>query len=205
MIIMDPSNLALFIITFAALLILPGPNSAFAVGQALKFGAMGSLWVPLGFMVATGVHALLVFSGLGVLLHNLPGVFMVGQFLGAAYLLYLSFKAFTATPVQQAVSQHRYSKVKMFLSAMLVSITNPKALLASMMLYPLFIHQHSDYLLQACILGGSAMVISFTVYASYALLAHTFKGALQSSRLASNTVAALYLIAACMLILKNVL
>ncbi len=199
---MDPSTLLLFIITFGAILILPGPNSAFAVGQALKYGAMGSLWVPLGFMAATGFHALLVFSGAGVLLHNLPTIFVVGQFLGAAYLLYLSFKAFTTTPSQQTITKQGDSNIKMFLSAMLVSVTNPKALLASMMLYPAFINPSNSYLLQACILGACAMVISFTIYASYALLAHSFKHSLQSSRLANYIVAVLYLIIACVLILN---
>jgi homoserine/homoserine lactone efflux protein len=201
---MDPSALCLFIITFSSLLILPGPNSAFAVGQALKYGLKRSLWVPLGFMCATGVHAVLVFSGAGILVHNFPSMLLTGQFLGAAYLVYLSYKTFTAPLSPQTITQQGHSRMKMFLSAMLVSMTNPKALLASMMLYPLFITLDNAYLLQAFILGGCAMVISFTIYASYAWLAHIFRHTLQSSRLANNIVAALYLIAACVLIFKNV-
>ena len=51
---MELLSIFMFIVTFGAVLILPGPNSAFAVGQALKFGFFGSLAVPLGFMSATG-------------------------------------------------------------------------------------------------------------------------------------------------------
>jgi homoserine/homoserine lactone efflux protein len=105
-------------------------------------------------MCATGVHAALVFSGAGILVHNFPSMLLTGQFLGAAYLVYLSFKTFTAPLSPQTITQQGDSRMKIFLSAMLVSMTNPKALLASMMLYPLFITLDNAYLLQAFIIGG---------------------------------------------------
>ncbi|MEJ2419697.1 MAG: LysE family transporter [Exilibacterium sp.] len=60
--------LLLFPVTFASILIMPGPNVMFAVGQSLKYGFWGSVYVPFGFMASTGIQAAFVFSGLGVLI-----------------------------------------------------------------------------------------------------------------------------------------
>ena len=67
---MDLAILFLFILTFGSILVLPGPNSAFAVGQSLKFGVISSLVVPLGFMSATGLHAIFIFSGIGLIIQE---------------------------------------------------------------------------------------------------------------------------------------
>jgi homoserine/homoserine lactone efflux protein len=87
---MELATLALFTLTFGSILILPGPNSAFAVGQSLKFGIVSSLVVPLGFMSATGIHALFVFSGIGLIVQEFSVALSILQWLGIIYLLWLA-------------------------------------------------------------------------------------------------------------------
>jgi len=149
---MDLTLLALFVVTFTSVLILPGPNAAFSVAQSLKYGFLKSIYVPLGFMSATGFHAILVFSGLGVLVQEY------------AFLL--------------------------------VSLTNPKAFLASVLIYPLFVSNEGSYLFQAFVLTVCAMAISFTVYSMYGLLSSVFKDKLAGSSLANKIVGSLYVGAA---------
>lgn len=199
---MELTTLALFIMTFGAILILPGPNSAFAVGQSLKFGVISSLVVPLGFMSATGLHALLVFSGIGLVFQQFSIALIVLKWLGIIYLLWLAYKSFTSKPSKIEISPKEIPKLKMYFSAMLVSLTNPKALLASLMIYPLFLTAEHSYSSQAVILSLSAMVISFSVYASYSLAASALKSRLAGSKLANNIIGSLYVSAAGALTLK---
>jgi threonine/homoserine/homoserine lactone efflux protein len=199
---MELLSIFMFVITFGAILIIPGPNSAFAVGQSLKYGVMGSLVVPLGFMSATGLHAALVFSGLGLVVQQYSAVLIVFKWLGVFYLLYLAVKSFIAKPSKVEVAEQQIPKLKMYFSALFVSLTNPKALLASFMLYPLFINSYDSYLMQAVTLTLVAMTASFLIYASYSLAAVVFKKRLAGSATANNIVGSVYVGAAGMLAIK---
>jgi homoserine/homoserine lactone efflux protein len=199
---MELATLALFTLTFGSILILPGPNSAFAVGQSLKFGIVSSLVVPLGFMSATGIHALFVFSGIGLIVQEFSVALSILQWLGIIYLLWLAYKSFISKPSRIEVSPKEIPKLKMFLSAMFVSLTNPKALLASLMVYPLFLNAEYNYIVQASTFSLSAMAISFTVYASYSLAASALKNRLTGSKLANKIVGSMYLGAASALATK---
>jgi len=194
---MDIISLVLFAVTFTSVLILPGPNSAFVVGQTLRYGVTGSLPVPLGFMSATGLHAVLVFSGVGLIFQKYSVALVVLKWFGVLYLLYLAYKAFFSHSKNISVSPKDTSKTKMFLSALLVSLTNPKALLSSLMLYPMFVSPEQDYWLQAVVLSVAAMAVS------YALAASTIKSKLASSVFANKLVGSLYLGAASALASKQ--
>jgi homoserine/homoserine lactone efflux protein len=200
---MELATLVLFILTFGSILVLPGPNSAFAVGQSLKFGVISSLVVPLGFMSATGLHALFIFSGIGLIIQEYSLALSILKWLGVLYLLWLAYKSFISKPSMIAVSPKEISKLKMYFSAMFVSLTNPKALLASLLVYPLFLSAEYAYTEQAVILSLSAMAISFSVYSSYSLAALALKNRLASSKLANKIVGSLYLGAASALAAKS--
>ncbi|OUR92025.1 hypothetical protein A9Q81_17240 [Gammaproteobacteria bacterium 42_54_T18] len=193
---MDLTLLALFVVTFASVLILPGPNAAFSVAQALKYGFSKSFYVPLGFMSATGIHAITVFSGLGVIVQEYAFILVVLKWVGVAYLLYLAFKAFTSQPSEVDRSPLVASKFNMYQSAVLVSLTNPKAFFASVLIYPLFVTSEDSFLFQAIVLTVFAMAISFTVYSMYGLLSSVFKDKLEGCRLANKIVGGLYVSAA---------
>jgi len=189
---MDLTLLAMFIVTFTSILILPGPNAAFSVGQSLKYGALKSIFVPLGFMAATGIHAVMVFSGIGLIIQEFTYLLVILKWLGVCYLLFLAYKSFMSNPSSHELSFQPISKSKMFKSALLVSLTNPKALLASLMVYPLFISQEQSFASQAAALSACAMAISFTVYSMYGVLASIFKDKITSTVVANKVVAGLY-------------
>jgi homoserine/homoserine lactone efflux protein len=199
---MDLTLLAMFIVTFTSILILPGPNAAFSVGQSLKYGALKSIFVPLGFMTATGIHAAMVFSGIGLIIQEFTYLLVIFKWLGVCYLLFLAYKSFMINPSSHDLSFQPISKFKMFKSALLVSLTNPKALLASLMVYPLFISQEQSLTYQAAVLTACAMGISFTVYSMYSVLASLFKDKITSTGIANKVVAGLYVGAAGILATK---
>ena len=61
--------------------------------------------------------------------------------------------------------------MKMFLSALAVSLSNPKAMLAVMALFPLFLQPNTAFYPQVFFLTLTAMTISFLIYFGYGLLA----------------------------------
>ena len=199
---MDSGLLIAFIPTFAAVLALPGPNAAFAVGQSLKYGIRKSLAVAAGFMLATSAHAVIVLSGLGLLIESYAGALEIIKWCGVAYLVYLAKKSFFSKQGVVVVASQTMTTRKMMLSAMLVSLTNPKALLASLMIYPLFMTESGGYVLQAVALVVIAMFVSFVIYAAYIVAASKLGRYLNRSELANKVVAAFYLGAAGLLASK---
>lgn len=201
---MELTSLILFIATFTSILILPGPNAVFSMAQSLRYGALKSIFVPLGFMTATGIHAVLVFSGLGLIIQEFTITLVLLKWLGVCFLLFLAFKSFMSKPSSYDISGKPTSNFKMFKSALIVSLTNPKALLSSLMVYPLFISQEVSFLPQAVVLAACAMGISFTVYSMYAVMATVFKGKVSSPGIANKVVSALYTGAAGILATKQI-
>ena len=199
---MDFTLVSLFVLTFTSILILPGPNAAFAVGQSLQYGFANSIVVPLGFMLATGIHALFIFSGIGLIVKGLPLFLLFIKWIGVCYLLLLAYKTFKNVPKRLICFPQEAPKLKMFTSAVFVSLTNPKALLASFLIYPVFISPEQSYIVQAINLSLCAMSISFLVYASYSFFAAVMKSHLSSSKLADRIIGAIYLGAAGILATK---
>ena len=195
--------LLLFSVTFTSILILPGPNVMFAVGQSLKYGFWGSVYVPCGFMASTGIQAAFVFSGLGILISKYAQVLLFFKWVGVAYLLYLAYKVFFNKRKTVEGQGKELSRSKMFITAMLFSLTNPKALLASVLTYPLFISSEYSYTPQALSLALCAMAISFTVYGAYSISASVFKRRLIKNKWGSKFVGGMYLIAAGTLVSKS--
>ena len=199
---MDFTLVSLFVLTFTSILILPGPNAAFAVGQSLQYGFANSIVVPLGFMLATGIHALFIFSGIGLIIKGFPLFLLFIKWIGVCYLLLLAYKTFKNVPERLICSPKEAPKLKMFTSAVFVSLTNPKALLASFLIYPVFISPEQSYIVQAINLSLCAMSISFLVYASYSFFAAVMKSHLSRSKIADRIIGAIYLGAAGILATK---
>jgi threonine/homoserine/homoserine lactone efflux protein len=193
---MDAALVLIFVATFTSILILPGPNVMFAVGQSLKYGFIGSIYVSLGFMASTGIQAALVFSGLGVLVSKYASALLILKWLGVAYHIYLAYKLFRKNGGVTEGEEKAMSKPKMFVTAMLFSLTNPKAVLASVLTYPLFISPVYPFIPQAFILAACAMAISFSVYGAYSLSASVFKNRAIKSKWGNKFVGSLYLMAA---------
>ena len=200
---MDIALLMIFVVTFTSILILPGPNVMFAVGQSLKYGFFGSIYVPLGFMASTGIQAALVLSGLGVLVSKYASALLLLKWLGVAYLIYLAYKSFRKKGCAREGEEKEMSKPKMFVTAMLFSLTNPKAVLASVLTYPVFISPAHPYTPQAFILAVCAMAISFSVYGAYSLSASVFNKRAIKSTWGNKIVGSLYLMAAVTLASKS--
>lgn len=119
-----------------------------------------------------------------------------------AYLVYLAKKSFFSKQGVVVVASQTMTTRKMMLSAMLVSLTNPKDLLASLMIYPLFMTESGGYVLQAVALVLIAMFVSFVIYAAYIVAASKLGRHLNRSELANKVVAAFYLGAAGLLASK---
>ncbi len=81
-----------FAAAFVLLLFLPGPGNLALISSASKGGLSGGLASVMGLLLGDQILLWLTVAGLAALLQNYPQLFMVLQWLGAAYLASMQFR-----------------------------------------------------------------------------------------------------------------
>jgi threonine/homoserine/homoserine lactone efflux protein len=189
---MDFQLWILFCVVFLSAAILPGPNVAFSMAQALDHGFKESFPGAIGFGLASGGHAVIVLSGLGILVRDNPGILFWLKWLGVVYLLYLAFKALRSHSQVAVATSRKRTPLQMFTGAMIVSFTNPKGILTNIILFPTFIDKGLPYIPQCIALVATAIFISTSVYALYMLMAGHAAKILRTKRQMSVVTGVLY-------------
>lgn len=200
---MNQTLWAMFFVVFASTAVVPGPNVAFSVAQSLNYGFRRSMPAAFGFALGSGCHALVVLSGVGLLAREYGFVLVALKWAGVAYLIYLAIKAFSPKSELVIGQAEQTSVSKMILGAILVSFTNPKGLLASLLIYPAFVDPNLPYVSQSIVLGLTAMAISLAVYMGYMVVAAQAQALFKNRGTLSKVVGLLYLAVAGALALKG--
>jgi len=189
---MDASLLILFALTFVPAVAVPGPNAAFAVAQSLKYGHRKAMLAPLGFAAATAIHVTLIFSGVGILIAKYSEIFILLKWVGVAYLFYMAYKVISSDSNAIFASNIDVSPIKIFSHSILVSLTNPKAILVGVLVFPLYINSQAPFIPQAVSIGVTAMLISFFVYSTYVVCALSLANKLKASKHSNRVVGSIY-------------
>ncbi|WP_047258635.1 LysE family translocator [Chromobacterium subtsugae] len=190
---MDFQLWMLFCVVFLSAAILPGPNVAFSMAQALDNGFKQSFPGAIGFGLASGGHAVIVLSGLGILVKNNPGIFFWLKWIGVAYLFYLALKSLRSRSQIAVASSSKRTPFQMFTGAVIVSFTNPKGILTNIILFPTFINNNISYAPQCIALVATAIFISTSVYALYMLMARHAAKIFKTKRQMSLVTGILYI------------
>ena len=189
---MNTSLLILFALTFVPAVAMPGPNAAFAVAQSIKYGHRKAMLAPIGFAAATAIHVTLIFSGVGLLLATYSEIFILLKWVGVSYLLYMAYTAFKNTSSMVFKNDIEVSPLRIFNHSILVSLTNPKAILVGTLVFPLYIDSQAAFVPQAIAIGLTAMLISFVVYSTYVLCAVSSSSKLKTSKTSNRVVGSIY-------------
>lgn len=190
---MDYALWTMFCVMFFTTLAVPGPNVAFSVAQSLHYGSRKASAAAIGFALGTGLHAVIVLSGVGLLAQKYVIILHVIKWAGIALILYQAFKAFSVTPTELETRSVTPSTTReLIVGAVAVSCTNPKGIIASLLLYPAFVNPGLPYLPQAVLLGITAMTISLFVYGGYIHIAGQAKRILNNRVAVSRFVGVIY-------------
>ncbi len=104
--------------------ITPGPNNVMIMTSGVNYGVRHSLPHFFGICLGFPVMVILVGLGIGTVFERFPVVHEVIKVVGVAYLLYLSWRIATASPVSLEGGQ---GKPLTFWQAVLFQWVNPKA------------------------------------------------------------------------------
>jgi threonine/homoserine/homoserine lactone efflux protein len=91
--VLDTAQLLTFAAMSFAIIVVPGPSVLFVIGRGVALGRRAALATVLGNAAGAYVLVLFIAAGLGPLLERSERLLLAVKLLGAAYLLWLGFKA----------------------------------------------------------------------------------------------------------------
>lgn len=158
----------------------PGPVNIIATGAGANFGFRRALPHVLGATVAYTLIVFLAGIGLNNVLATYPQITTAVQYMGGAFLLFMSFKIATAKPLE-GISAHN-KQPPSFVEGALAQGLNPKAWLVSMSGVSLFVTANAPaslYLLAFCLIS---FVVCLVGVGSWAALGHLIRKLLADKR-----------------------
>ncbi|MDF8333880.1 LysE family translocator [Novosphingobium cyanobacteriorum] len=173
----------LFVVTVFFVSASPGPNMLHVMARSVELGLGRSVLAMAGCFVA--VSSLLTASAMGLtaLLMAIPGAFTVLRYAGAAYLVWLGYKSWVAqdAPIDIGEGEVRpgVSPLRIFSTAFMIGISNPKALLFAAAFLPQFIDPARPQVPQFAIMVGTFAVIEISWYFVYAVGGRSIAGFLE--------------------------
>ncbi|MCV6637855.1 LysE family translocator [Candidatus Albibeggiatoa sp. nov. NOAA] len=167
-----------FLLTVTLVILAPGPDNLFVLSQSVLHGKKAGIVAVLGICTGLVFHTTAIALGLAVLFQSSAIAFTILKTVGAIYLLYLAWKALTTTVSVQTIeaTPATCSLSKLYLQAMLINISNPKASMFFLAFLPQFVDTKIGAVeYQIIMLGGLAMLASFLIYGAMVLLTSKLK------------------------------
>ena len=134
---MEHSRLLVFAITYFVALAMPGPGVAALLGRVLARGMQGAPAFIAGTTLGGLVWFTVAATGLAMLASTFASLFTAVRYAGAAYLIYLAWKAWNAPTLPFDVhAPPAGDHGRMFLAGLAVNVGNPKNIIFFLALLP---------------------------------------------------------------------
>lgn len=178
------SGLAIFALALAVAAFSPGPGIAAIVGRVLGRGRDGAVAFVSGMAIGDVVWLSLAVLGLAVLAETFHEVFTLVKYAGAAYLIYLAVKMWTAPAKARAVAPDagRESHARLFLAGLAVTMGNPKTMVFYLALLPNLVDLRHVDALAWLELALTTLAVLALVFGFYILLALRARSLITSPR-----------------------
>jgi len=179
----DPDSIAVFFLASVVLGIAPGPDNIFVLAQSALYGSRAGLTVTIGLCTGLLVHTLAVALGVAALFQTSEWAFNTLKIIGAAYLLYLAWRAFSASADRpEPESAGSVETGQLYRRGIIMNVTNPKVSIFFLAFLPQFTDPSQGVLwIQMVVLGLVFILATILVFGSVSLLAGTLGGWLTRS------------------------
>ena len=152
-----------FLVAAAIFAYMPGPSTLYAAAQTIARGQQAGWFAALGIHVGGYVHVLAAALGLGLIFDAMPTLYLVLNYMGAVYLVWLGIKMFMLAPAQSIdMTANRFDKsLRVFWQSASVEILNPKTAIFYIAFLPQFTDPNTAFpvWLQLLVLGAIVNVM----------------------------------------------
>jgi threonine/homoserine/homoserine lactone efflux protein len=176
-----PAQFGTFLLASLLLAVTPGPGVIYILTQTLSHGRSAGLASVCGIALGNLANAVVASLGLAVVVATSAAAFTLVKFLGAAYLVFLGvqrLRAGSGAPRADGERQ-RLPPARLFRTAFLVALFNPKTALFFAALLPQFIEPGRAPLAQSLLLGSVFVLVALGTDACYVFAAAALRATLR--------------------------
>ena len=181
---MSLSGLLLFAAAYVMATATPGPGIAALVARVLARGTAGAPWFIAGFVTGDLMWLCIATAGLAVVAQSFATLFLAFKYAGAAYLLFLAFRLWTAP--SSGVGLDRPARAgagpRLYWTGLSVTIGNPKVIVFFLALLPTVVPLDTLSLTGFLEIGALSVVILSAVLTGYVLAASRARRLFTSAR-----------------------
>ena len=183
---MNIQSLGLYLSSWLLVALTPGPAVIYVMSQTSRYGWRAGFRGIAGIQIGNLIFFVCIACGLVTLLATVTNAFVVLQIAGAGYLLYLGSRMIISslrrTSRARVLGRRPAEKAgNLVVQALLVQLTNPKALIFVSALVPQFLDPDRQLVLQMAILLSCTVAVDTVVLGSYVLLADRGRHALRQT------------------------
>lgn len=194
-------NLWTFIAGLIVIIIAPGPNSLYVLKTAATRGVASGYQAALGVFTGDALLIFLSYLGVASLIRASPVLFTAVRMLGALYLLYLGVKIIYANFSRKqaaAALPAAATRENVLKKSLLLSLTNPKAILFYVSFFVQFIdfsyaHTALSYLVLAAILEFFSFIYLSLLIFGGVMMATFFRQRKTLAKLGNGLIGLLFL------------
>ncbi|HOO70271.1 MAG TPA: LysE family translocator [Spirochaetota bacterium] len=169
----DYNTLIMFMTASLLLALAPGPDNIFVLTQSIVNGRSAGMKIILGLCSGLVFHTTIVALGVSAIFQTSLIAFNILKYLGVAYLLYLSWKAFRASSGTITITERTaLTSWQLYRRGVIMNITNPKVSIFFMAFLPQFTHSsNGPIIVQLIILGLLFILATIVVFSAISQLA----------------------------------
>jgi len=167
-------SLAAFCLVYALAVATPGPGIAAIVARCVTGGIRGAPAFIAGFMIGDIVWLVIAAMGLATLARNAHFIFAIIKYLGAAYLLYIAYRLWSAplAAVDTGGGEKRVDRnLQTFLGGLSLTLGNPKVMVFFLAILPTFVNLETLTFSGMLEIIGVIFLVQPLVLGSYAIAA----------------------------------
>ena len=131
--------LAAYLAAVVIVIFAPGPDNLLAISRGLSQGRMAAVLSSVGAGLGIMVHTLAATLGLTLIVQTYPLAFWAVKLLGAAYLVWLGYKAVASRNLISFAPSAKQAPVKVFADGLFTNVLNPKPGLFVLAFIPQFV------------------------------------------------------------------
>lgn len=154
----------------------PGPAFVITLNNAIKHGRAQGIITAIGLGLAVALHVSAVLTGLSLLMHQVPFLFLIIKYAGAAYLIYIGAKAMLSKQSKSdLINQNAQPKnpdrtlASFFTQGFLTNALNPKAWVYFSVVFAQFITPDMPLQIKA-LYGATSMIVEATIFSALSIV-----------------------------------
>jgi threonine/homoserine/homoserine lactone efflux protein len=190
--VVDFNSYLLFIGASIILCIVPGPDMIYLLSRTIAQGKKAGFAAALGINLGGYFHLTAAILGISAIIATSAIAFTILKYCGAAYLIYIGFKAIllnSSSAIDSSDNEAQLSIKSIFWQGFISDVLNPKVAIFFISLLPQFIQaDNNNTFTQLIILGITVNIIALLINFVLVWFSHSVSSNLRQSNRVSKVL-----------------